>query len=54
MCLTHCQLVGECNFDKRFFEFPLEYNMTFALEGRSSRKLWHKCSLYVLTRVNFH
>ena len=45
MRLTHSQLVGECSFDKRFLEFPLEYNMTVALVGRSSRKLCHKCSL---------
>ena len=28
--------------------------MTVALVGRSSRKLWHKGSLHVLSRVNIH
>ena len=43
MCLTHSQLMGECSFDKRSFEFPL----TVALVRISSRRLWHKgtCSL---------
>ena len=45
--------MGECSFDKILFEFPLEYNMTVDLDGRSSRQLWHKGSLYVLSRVNF-
>ena len=46
MRLIHSQVVGECSFDKRIFEFPpLEYNMIVTLVGRSSRKLWHKGSL---------
>ena len=46
--------VGEYSFDKRYFQFPLECNMAFALVGRSSRTFWRKGSLYELSRVNFH
>ena len=44
--------MGECSFDKRAFEFPLEYIMTVASKVRSSRKLCHRGNQYVLFQSN--